>query len=213
MTDRAPVRRTDLGGRLDESALARTWLEQLRLWVQDASADPAILEPGAMQVATVGGGARPTVRTVLLKGLDERGVVFYTNYDSAKARDLAANPYAAAVIVWVGHERQVRLDGPVARVDPAETHAYFATRPRGAQLGAWASPQSQIIASRAELEDAVRAVEQRFAGTDIPVPPHWGGYRISPLAVEFWQGRPDRLHDRLRWRLDGERWVIERLAP
>ncbi|HEV7191870.1 MAG TPA: pyridoxamine 5'-phosphate oxidase [Jatrophihabitantaceae bacterium] len=216
MTDPAAMRRGYLHGRLDDpdqGVTSRTWLEQFRLWFDDASADPAVLEANAMQVATAGPDGRPSVRTVLLKGLDERGVVFFTNYDSAKGRDLAVNPFASAVFAWLAHERQVRLSGPVDRVSLAETQAYFAGRPRGSQLGAWASPQSEIVLSRKELELAYGEVETRFAGEDVPPPPNWGGYRIAPNAVEFWQGRPDRLHDRLRYRHEGERWVIERLAP
>jgi pyridoxamine 5'-phosphate oxidase len=150
---------------------------------------------------------------VLLKGLDERGLVFYTNHDSAKGRDLAANPQAAVVFAWLAHERQIRVDGPATRLDDAEAEAYFSSRPRGSQIGAWASPQSQVIGTRRELEDAVHAAEHRFAGLAVPKPPYWGGYRIAPVAVEFWQGRADRLHDRIRYRHDGSRWVIERLAP
>jgi pyridoxamine 5'-phosphate oxidase len=165
-------------------------------------------------VATVGADGRPSVRTVLLKGFDERGFVFYTNHDSAKGHDLAANPYAAAVLVWVPLERQVRFSGPVTVVDRVETEAYFASRPRGSQLGAWASPQSAVVGGRAVLDAAVTATEQRFAGRDvIPAPPFWGGYRIAPEVVEFWQGRPDRLHDRVRYRHDGAQWTAERLAP
>ncbi|HYU03634.1 MAG TPA: pyridoxamine 5'-phosphate oxidase, partial [Jatrophihabitantaceae bacterium] len=156
---------------------------------------------------------RPSVRTVLVKELDERGVVFYTNHDSAKARDLAQSPYAAAVFAWLPMERQVRLAGPVERVTRAETQQYFATRPRGSQLAAWASAQSSVVASRAELEQQVRVVADRFAGMDVPAPPNWGGYRLRPETVEFWQGRPDRLHDRLRHRLVDGSWIVERLAP
>jgi pyridoxamine 5'-phosphate oxidase len=213
MSDPAGMRRRYLRSQLDETLASRTWLEQFRLWFADASDDPTVLEPNAMQLATADRSGRPSVRTVLLKGVDERGIVFYTNYDSAKAADLEANPYAAAVFLWQVHERQVRLSGPVMRADPAETQAYFATRPHGAQIGAWASPQSQVISSRAVLEEAVGELEDRFAGQDIPPPPHWGGYRLSPDVVEFWQGRADRLHDRLRYRRDGDVWVLERLAP
>ncbi len=169
-------------------------------WFAEAVAEPAVLEANAMQVATVDATGRPSVRTVLVKGFDERGVVFYTNYESAKARDLAARPYAAAVLAWLPLERQVRLSGPVTRVERAETEAYFASRPRGSQLAAWASPQSDAVPSRAALETAVRATEERFAGADVPAPPNWGGYRIAPEEVEFWQGRADRLHDRIRYR-------------
>ncbi|HVU90879.1 MAG TPA: pyridoxamine 5'-phosphate oxidase, partial [Jatrophihabitans sp.] len=157
----------------------------------------------------------PAVRTVLAKALDERGVVFYTNYESAKARDLAANPRAAAVFVWLAHQRQVRLSGPVAPVTREETEAYFATRPRESQLGAWASPQSEVVESRAALDAMAAAVAARFGADDpIPAPPNWGGYRLTPDAVEFWQGRTGRLHDRIRYRRTAEgAWVRERLAP
>jgi pyridoxamine 5'-phosphate oxidase len=212
--DLAGTRRRYLRGRLDDkTVVSPTWLEQLQVWYADAAADPAVVEANAMQVATVDAEGRPSVRTVLLKGFDERGVVFYTNYESAKARDLDANPSAAAVLVWLSQERQVRLSGPVTQIDRAETEAYFDSRPRGSQLSAWASPQSTVVPSRAVLEDAAQAVAQRFADRDVPAPPNWGGYRIAPDAVEFWQGRADRLHDRIRYRLDGDSWVIERLAP
>jgi pyridoxamine 5'-phosphate oxidase len=222
MTDPAAMRRDYLHGHLDESTVPRGWLEQFQLWFADASADPAITEANAMQVATVGADGRPSVRTVLLKGFDERGVVFYTNFDSAKARDLEANPQAAAVFAWLAHERQVRISGQVSRVDQAQTDAYFASRPRGSQIGAWASPQSTVIAARSVLEDAVTEIETRFAGREVPTPPDWGGFRIEPQCVEFWQGRADRLHDRLRYRSvsgavgqlgEGGGWTIERLAP
>jgi pyridoxamine 5'-phosphate oxidase len=216
MSDPADMRRGYLHGRLDDSEHAltsHTWLDQFTLWFDDASADPAVVEANAMQVATVGADGTPSVRTVLLKGFDARGIVFFTNYDSAKGHDIAANPNAAAVFAWLPHERQVRFGGPIVQVSAAETDAYFASRPRGSQLGAWASPQSEIVASREELERAYADVEARFAGGPVPTPPHWGGYRIAPEYVEFWQGRADRLHDRLRYRHDGQRWVIERLAP
>jgi len=213
MSDPAGTRRGYQRGQLDENVVARTWLDQLRRWFTDATAEPSVVEMTAMQLATVDTAGRPSVRTVLVKGLDERGVVFYTNYESAKARDLDARPSAAAVLVWLPLERQVRLSGPVTRVERAETEAYFAARPRGSQLGAWASPQSTVVPSRAALEDAVREIEERFAGGEVPAPPNWGGYRLAPDVVEFWQGRADRLHDRIRYRLDGDAWVIERLAP
>jgi pyridoxamine 5'-phosphate oxidase len=213
MTDPADLRRNYARGELDDAAVASTWLEQFRIWFDAAVADPAVIEPNAMQVATVRPDGRPTVRTVLLKGLDSRGIVFYTNYESAKGRDLAANPSAAAVFAWLAHERQVRVSGPVTKVSEAETAAYFATRPRGSQLGAWASPQSAVVPSRAALDALVAEVESRFGDDPVPPPPNWGGYRIAPDSVEFWQGRADRLHDRLRFRRDGELWVLERLAP
>jgi pyridoxamine 5'-phosphate oxidase len=210
VSDPAKLRRNYSQGELGESALASTWFEQLSAWFDAAT---ELLEPNAIQLATVGAGGRPSVRTVLVKALDERGLVFYTNYDSAKAADLAVNPWAAAVFAWLPLERQVRLSGPVERVSRAETETYFASRPRGSQLGAWASPQSSVVTSRAELEAQVAEVEQRFADGPVPAPPNWGGFLLRPELIEFWQGRADRLHDRLRYRLDGSKWVLERLAP
>lgn len=194
------------------------WLDELREWLAVARADERVVEPDAMQLATVDAAGLPAVRTVLLKALDERGLVFYTNYGSAKAQHLADRPHAAAVLVWTPLARQVRVSGPVARVTSAETEAYFAARPRGSQLGAWASPQSQVIGSREALEQAVAEVTRRFDGVPVPVPPHWGGYRITAQTVEFWRGRADRLHDRIRHRREGDAhggstWVRERLAP
>lgn len=213
MSDPAAIRRTYLRGQLDESVVSASWLEQFRLWFDAAAGDPAVLEPTAMQLATVDAAGHPSVRTVLMKGLDERGLVFYTNYDSAKGVDLDQRPYAATVFVWHAHERQVRFRGPVARVAADETAAYFHSRPRGSQLGAWASPQSQVVASRAALDELAEEAARRFGDGPIPAPPHWGGYRLAPVEVEFWQGRPGRLHDRIRYRQDGDGWVRERLAP
>jgi pyridoxamine 5'-phosphate oxidase len=213
MTDPAGLRARYTRGALDEADLADTWLAQLRAWFDAAVADPAVLEPNAIQLATADATGRPAVRTVLAKAIDERGVVFYTNYASAKARELAENPRAAAVFVWLAHQRQVRLAGPVRRVERAETEAYFATRPRESQLGAWASPQSEVVASRADLDARLAETAARFGDGPIPAPPHWGGYLLAPDEVEFWQGRVGRLHDRIRFRRDGARWVRERLAP
>jgi pyridoxamine 5'-phosphate oxidase len=212
-SDPAELRRTYARDALDESTIAATWLAQLRLWFDDAVELAGSPEPNAMQVATVDAAGRPSVRTVLAKGIDERGVTFFTNYRSVKGRDLDERPYAAALFVWLAHERQVRLSGPVVRVSAEETAAYFHSRPRGSQLGAWASPQSRVIASREVLAAAETALAQRFGDGEIDVPPYWGGFLIQPEAVEFWQGRADRLHDRLRFRLDGGDWVLERLAP
>jgi pyridoxamine 5'-phosphate oxidase len=198
---------------LSEATIAGSWYDQLRLWFDEAVALDGSPEPNALQLATVDEDGRPALRTVLAKGIDERGVTFYTNYASAKARDLDARPYAAAQFLWLGLERQVRLVGPVQRVSADETERYFHSRPRGSQLGAWASPQSQVIASREELDRALVEIAERFGEGEIPVPPHWGGYLLTPETAEFWQGRPDRLHDRLRFRLDGGVWVLERLAP
>lgn len=212
-TDPAALRRDYRYASLDDAAASVDWLTLLRAWFDQAVATPAVVEPNAIQLATADAAGRPSVRTVLVKAFDERGIVFYTNYESAKAADLTENPYAAAVFAWLPLERQVRLAGPTERVDHAETEAYFASRPRGSQLGAWASPQSEVIASRATLEERVREVEARFAGRDVPAPPNWGGYRLRPEVVEFWQGRSDRLHDRLRHRLVDGTWLVERLAP
>jgi pyridoxamine 5'-phosphate oxidase len=214
MTDPAGLRRRYVRGHLDEESLRGTWHQQLQAWFADAAADPDVLEANAIQLATVGADGAPAVRTVLAKAIDEQGIVFYTNYESAKAAELAAHPRAAAVFAWLAHERQVRLSGPVERVGRAQTEAYFAGRPRESQIGAWASPQSRVVASRAELDALVEATEQRFATTaDIPAPPNWGGYRLVPDAVEFWQGRQGRLHDRFRFRCTDGAWVVERLAP
>ncbi len=194
--------------------MAPTWLGQLLSWYDQAAADDRIVEPNAMQVATAEADGTPDVRTVLARGFDDAGVVFYTNYDSVKGRQLAANPRAAAVFGWLPAERQVRFRGPVTRVSRAETEAYFASRPRGSQLATWASPQSTPLPSRQRLDDLLAEVTDRFGDDPIPPPPDWGGYRIGVTEMEFWQGRQFRLHDRLRYRrdTDGE-WVIERLAP
>ena len=213
MTDPAGLRANYTRGHLDEADIAGTWFAQLRPWFDAAAADPAIVEANAIQLATVDRNGRPSVRTVLVKGLDERGLVFYTNYDSAKAADLAVNPQAAAVFAWLAHQRQVRFAGTVTKVSRAETESYFASRPRESQIGAWASPQSQPVADRAELDRLAEEVAVRFGDGPIPAPPHWGGYRLAPDEVEFWQGRVGRMHDRIRFRLDGDDWVRERLAP
>jgi pyridoxamine 5'-phosphate oxidase len=213
MTDPAGLRATYTRGTLDDAELADSWLAQLRVWFDAAAADPAVVEANAIQLATVDVDGRPSVRTVLAKGIDERGIVFFTNYESAKAHDLAANPRAAAVFAWLAHQRQVRLAGPVERTSRDETEAYFATRPRESQIGAWASPQSRPVPSRADLDRLAAEVADRFGDGPIPAPPHWGGYRLAPDEVEFWQGRVGRLHDRIRYRLDGDVWVRERLAP
>jgi pyridoxamine 5'-phosphate oxidase len=222
----ASSRRSYGSGELSEAQLAPTWLEQLRSWFGQAIADGRVSEPNAMQVATADADGRPDLRTVLARGFDAAGVVFYTNYDSAKGRQLAANPVAAALFSWLPLERQVRLRGPVAKVDRAETAGYFASRPRGAQLAAWASPQSRPLADRAELERRLAEVTERFGDAEIPPPPHWGGFRITVTEAEFWQGREFRLHDRLRYRLitpeeaagaagtaAEDRWLVERLGP
>ena len=215
MTDPAALRRRYARGHLSENDVGSSWLEAFRRWFDEAADDPAVIEANAMSLATADAQGRPAVRVVLVKAVDEHGIVFYTNYASAKAHDLDDNPQAAAVFAWLAHERQVRFAGPVRKVSRAETEAYFASRPRESQLGAWASPQSQVVATREELESSLAEVTQRFADQPVPAPPNWGGYRLEPLSVEFWQGRPGRLHDRIRFRregLDGD-WRRERLAP
>jgi pyridoxamine 5'-phosphate oxidase len=207
----AAMRRSYAAAGLDEADLAPTWLAQFERWLADAEAAP-LIEPNAMVVATADAEARPSARTVLLKGVDERGFVFYTNLESRKGRDVRANPWAAIVFPWHEIGRQVNVSGPVERVSGAESDAYFATRPRDARLGALASPQSRVIASRRELERAHAELAERYP-EEIPRPEHWGGLRVVPDAVEFWQGREHRLHDRLRFRREGEAWVVERLAP
>jgi pyridoxamine 5'-phosphate oxidase len=211
-TMRVDYVRTD---ELDVGDLAPTWHEQLARWLDEAITD-GVAEPNAMVLATAGEDGRPTSRTVLCKGLDARGVVFYTNYTSAKSHQLRATRYASATFPWYSQHRQVHVRGTVELVTPAENAAYWATRPRGSQLGAWASAQSVEVRARRVLDDALATTTQRFADEEaVPAPPHWGGWRIVPEQVEFWQGRSNRMHDRLRFELDthDRTWRIRRLAP
>ncbi|WP_246026381.1 pyridoxamine 5'-phosphate oxidase [Oleiharenicola lentus] len=196
-----------------EKDLAKNPFQQFEKWFQEAEA-AKIAEPNAMSLATTSRDGRPSVRTVLLKHCDGRGFVFYTNYESRKARELADNGHASLLFPWVGMERQVIAEGVITKVSREEADAYFHSRPRASQLGAWASPQSTVIAGRAVIEESYRVVEKKYEGREVPLPPHWGGYRLSPESVEFWQGRRSRLHDRLRYRREpGGDWVVERLAP
>lgn len=208
------MRRSYRGGSLSESELAADWLTQLRRWLDEA-ARAGLPEPNAMVLATAGADGVPGGRTVLLKEADERGLAFFTNLRSRKGRELGENARAALVFPWHAMKRQVVIDGWVEPLAPEESDAYFASRPRGARLGALASPQSQPIAGREELERRYAELDAAHPG-DVPRPEWWGGLRVVPDAVEFWQGRPDRLHDRLRFRRaapEAEEWVVERLAP
>jgi pyridoxamine 5'-phosphate oxidase len=198
---------------LNEGELAADPLEQFGRWLGEAQS-AGLLEPEAMTLATATPDGRPSARMVLLRGWDERGFVFYTNYHSRKARQLEANPRAALVFYWVELDRQVRLEGRVERVSAAESDAYFRSRPRDSRLSAWASPQSEVITSREFLEERMRLLAAQYLGQEVPRPPHWGGFRLLPDRIEFWQGRPNRLHDRFCYRrLDTGQWQLERLAP
>lgn len=207
----ADLRKSYERDELDENASASEPLVQFQQWLRQAM-DAQIPEPNAMTLATVGPDGRPSTRIVLIKDMDERGLVWYTNYDSRKGQQLAGNPFAALQFHWVELERVVRIEGVVEKVDAAQSDAYFASRPLDSRLGAWASPQSQVISSRAVLvANAAKAAAQH--GLSPSRPPHWGGYRLKPDRWEFWQGRRSRLHDRLCYRLEDGHWVRERLAP
>ncbi|CAO5192711.1 Pyridoxine/pyridoxamine 5'-phosphate oxidase [Frankia sp. AiPs1] len=223
----AGLRRSYASDGLDVRQLAPTWTEQFARWFADAvgaargdnppSRPSAVAEANAAVLATASAAGRPSARTVLIKAFDHRGLVVYTNYGSRKARESAENPYGSLVLPWYALQRQVVVVGSIERVSRVETERYFTSRPRGSQLGAWASHQSEIIDSRARLDDrAARLAERWPVGTPVPTPSFWGGLRLVPETVEFWQGRSDRLHDRLRYRRtsdDPERWIIERLSP
>jgi pyridoxamine 5'-phosphate oxidase len=217
MSDYSPpiphhFRRDYTRGELLESQAHPDPIEQFRLWFADA-AGAGVAEPNAMTLATATRDGAPSARVVLLKGFDARGFVFYTNYTSRKAQELDANPIASLCFFWQPLERQVRISGRVKRVSQEESEAYFHSRPLAAQIGAWASNQSGMIAGREELEQRNAELTAKYATTSVPLPDFWGGYRVVPSEVEFWQGRPSRLHDRLLYVREGERWQIRRLSP
>ncbi len=198
---------------LDENDISDSPFRQFGLWF-DSALSSGIHEPNAMALATVEADGRPSVRIVLLKGFDESGFTFYTNYNSRKGRNMLHFPYAALTFFWPELERQVRIEGRVEQVSNAESDEYFAIRPRGSQIGAWVSEQSQVAESQAAMLSKVAEIEKRFEGKDVPRPPHWGGFRVIPDRMEFWQGRPNRLHDRILYTLNSDHhWDISRLYP
>ena len=203
---------TDISEALDEQTIDRDPINQFKRWFDDAIASGMKL-PEAMTLATATRDGRPSARVVLLKDVDNEGFVFFTNYRSAKARDLEANPHAALVFYWSQFDRQVRVEGTVERVSAEESRTYFKTRPRESQIGAWASPQSDIIENRELLETRVAELEQLYGDGEIECPEHWGGYRVKPTRIEFWKGRLGRLHDRIVYERAGTQWNINRLAP
>ncbi len=208
----ADLRREYARARLDEKDVSHDPIVEFARWFAEAQ-EAQVGEPNAMTLATTTVDGSPSARVVLLKGFDQRGFVFFTDYRSRKGAELEANPRAALVFFWVELERQVRITGTVERTSNKESEAYFQSRPLGSRLGAWVSHQSRVIPGRAQLESGLREVEQRFAEGEIPLPPHWGGYRVRPQEIEFWQGRENRLHDRIRYVRDRDRWRIERLSP
>lgn len=197
---------------LSEQDIDQNPIMQFKKWFQQAL-DAQLYEPNVMTLATASAEGIPSARIVLLKGFDEQGFVFYTNYESHKGRELQENPRAALVFFWAELERQVRIEGEVSKVAPEVSTEYFHSRPHGSQIGAMVSPQSQVIKSRDELENHIVILKEKYAGQVVPRPDHWGGYVVKPTNIEFWQGRPSRLHDRIRYKIVDGSWIIDRLAP
>jgi pyridoxamine 5'-phosphate oxidase len=208
----ADIRREYALARLDEKSVSHDPMVEFARWFAEAQ-EARVEEVNAMTLATASSDGAPSARIVLLKAFDASGFVFFTDYRSRKGEELEANPRAALVFFWSELERQVRITGSVTRTSAKESASYFRTRPLGSRLGAWVSHQSLVIPSRTPLETGMREAEARFSGGEVPLPPYWGGYRVAPQAIEFWQGRESRLHDRIRYSRDGERWKVERLSP
>ena len=208
----ADIRREYALARLDEKSVSHDPMVEFARWFAEAQ-DARVEEVNAMTLATASSDGAPSARIVLLKAFDASGFVFFTDYRSRKGEELEANPRAALVFFWSELERQVRITGSVTRTSAKESASYFRTRPLGSRLGAWVSHQSLVIPSRTPLETGMREAEARFSGGEVPLPPYWGGYRVAPQAIEFWQGRESRLHDLIRYSRDGERWKVERLSP
>ena len=206
------IRKSYTVGALNENDVAPDAIEQFKYWLDDALKSE-ILEPTAMTLATADQQGKPSARMVLLKGVDQRGFIFYSNYQSRKAKELLENPFAALTFYWDKLERQVRIEGKVQKIWREESEIYFKSRPHGSQLGAWASQQSQVIKNREVVEEKIKELSERYSEGQVPLPEFWGGFLLSPEVIEFWQGRPSRLHDRLRYIRNGENWKIERLSP